>query len=151
MSPQSPGYSEVLTNPAPDAQTGGGSPLDPAPPSSQPPPLHADSSFSSSVTGSEDTVIAAAGAGAGADQALQGWTRTLTSLASQATDTSVEEPQYARWAVIGGEPRCSPLIGPQGPAQEEELRRGRGLGRLHAPQQEEGDQQQQVRGQAATY
>ena len=98
MSPQSPGYSEVLTNPAPDAQTGGGSPLDPAPapPSSQPPPLHADSSFSSSVTGSEDTVIAAAGAGAGADQAPQGWTRTLTSLASQATDTSVEEPQYAR-------------------------------------------------------
>ena len=94
MSPQSPGYSEVLTNPAPDAQTGGGSPLDPAPPSSQPPPLHADSSFSSSVTGSEDTVIAAAGAGA--DQAPQGWTRTLTSLASQATDTSVEEPQYAR-------------------------------------------------------
>ena len=100
VSPQSPGYSEVLTNPAPDAQTGGGSPLDPAPPSSQPPPLHADSSFSSSVTGSEDTVIAAAGAGAGAgagaDQAPQGWTRTLTSLASQATDTSVEEPQYAR-------------------------------------------------------
>ena len=94
---------------------------------------------------------AGAGAGAGADQAPQGWTRTLTSLASQATDTSVEEPQYARLAVIGGEPRCSPLIGPQGPAQEEELRRGRGLGRLHAPQQEEGDQQQQVRGQAATY
>ena len=96
MSPQSPGYSEVLTNPTPDAQTGGGSPLDPAPPSSQPPPLHADSSFSSSVTGSEDTVIAATGAGAGADQAPQGWPRTLTSLASQATDTSVEEPQYAR-------------------------------------------------------
>ena len=98
MSPQSPGYSEVLTNPAPDAQTGGGSPLGPAPapPSSQPPPLHADSSFSSSVTGSEDTVIAGAGAGTGADQAPQGWTRTLTSLASQATDTSVEEPQYAR-------------------------------------------------------
>ena len=93
-SPQSPGYSEVLTNPDPDAQTRGGSPPDPAPPSSQPPPLHADSSFSSSVTGSEDTVIAAAGAGA--DQAPQGWTRTLTSLASQATDTSVEEPQYAR-------------------------------------------------------
>ena len=98
VSPQSPGYSEVLTAPvpAPDALSGGGSPPDPAPapPSSQPPPLHADSSFSSSVTGSEDTVIAAAGAGA--DQAPQGWTRTLTSLASQATDTSVEEPQYAR-------------------------------------------------------
>ena len=100
VSPQSPGYSEVLTAPvpAPDAVSGGGSPPDPAPapPSSQPPPLHADSSFSSSVTGSEDTVIAAAGAGAGADQAPPGWTRTLTSLASQATDTSVEEPQYAR-------------------------------------------------------
>ena len=102
VSPQSPGYSEVLPAPAPDAVSGGGSPPDPAPapPSSQPPPLHADSSFSSSVTGSEDTVIAAAGAGAGAgagaDQAPQGWTRPLTSLASQATDTSVEEPQYAR-------------------------------------------------------
>ena len=102
VSPQSPGYSEVLPAPvpAPDSQSGGGSPPDPAlaPPSSQPPPLHADSSFSSSVTGSEDTVIAAAGtgAGAGADQATPGWTRTLTSLASQATDTSVEEPQYAR-------------------------------------------------------
>ena len=96
VSPQSPGYSEVLPAPAPDAVSGGGSPPDPAPapPSSQPPPLHADSSFSSSVTGSEDTVIAAAGAGA--DQATPGWTRTLTSLASQATDTSVEEPQYAR-------------------------------------------------------